>query len=179
MSDVEQAAALDLGAPRGRSPLLKWAIIGFVALLVLGGGGGAAWYFLLGGHSKGEAKEVKTPLPFFLEVKPIVVSLPSKGGVSHFVQVGLTLQLPRPAAGEMVGALLPEVQDTIRQTLLSFKSDDLQSPEGVDNVRKVMIEHLNVAFNAVLGADRIAKFTAGNPNHDFVQNVLFPVLIVE
>jgi len=67
----------------------------------------------------------------------------------------------------------------MRQTLLSFKSDDLQTPAGVDRVRKAMTDHLNETAVRVLGPDRIAKLTAGTPNHVFVQNVLFATLIVE
>jgi flagellar basal body-associated protein FliL len=181
MSDIDQAAMLDLAEPRGRSPLLKWGLI-FVAVLVLFGAGGAVWYFCLGGKehfSPKPAKEVEAPLPYYLEVKPIVVSMPSNSGVTHFVQIGVSLQLPRPAAGEMVGALLPEVQDSMRQTLLGFKSDDLQTPEGVDKMRRAMIKHLNEVLSAVLGPDRLSKLTAGSPDGAFVQNILFPTLIVE
>jgi flagellar basal body-associated protein FliL len=181
MSDVDQTTTFDLDEPHGRSPLVKWGLIGLVALALLGAGG-AVWYFFLGGRahfSPQPAKEVEAPLPYYLEVKPIVVSMPSAGGTTHFVQVGVSLQLPRPAAGEMIGALLPEVQDAMRQTLLTFKSDDLQTPEGVDKVRKAMIEHLNESLASVLGPDRMAKLTAGSPNGAFVQNILFPTLIVE
>jgi len=181
MTDIDQAAAFDLEEPRGRSRLFKWGLIGVVALALLGAGG-AAWYFFLGGKeyfSPKQPKEVELPLPYYLEVKPIVVSMPSNNGQTHFVQVGVSLQLPRPAAGEMVSALLPEVQDSMRQTLLAFKSDDLQTPEGVDKMRKAMIKHLNEVLAAVLGPERMAKLTAGSPEGAFVQNILFPTLIVE
>jgi len=181
VSDVEQSATFDLGEPRGRSSLLKWGLFGLVGLVVLGAGG-AVWYLFLGGREHffpPAAKEAEAPLPYFMEVKPIVVSMPSKSGTMHFVQVGVSLQLPRPAAGEMVGALLPEVQDSMRQTLLAFKSEDLQTPEGVDNMRRIMIQHLNDTMAVVLGAERVAKLTAGSPNGAFVQNVLFSTLIIE
>lgn len=113
MTNVDQTTSFDLEEPRGRSPLLKWGIIA-VAVLVLLGAGGAVWYFFLGGKehfSPQQAKEVEAPLPYYLEVKPIVVSMPSNNGMTRFVQIGVSLQLPRPAAGEMVGALLPEVQE--------------------------------------------------------------------
>lgn len=181
MTDVDQTTAFDLQEPRGRSPLIKWGLIA-VAALVLLGAGGAVWYFFLGGKehfAPKQEKEAEAPLPYYLEVKPIVVSMPSNSGQTHFVQLGVSLQLPRPAAGEMVGALLPEVQDSMRQTLLAFKSDDLQTPEGVDKVRKAMIKHLNEVLSSVLGPDRLAKLTAGSPDGAFVQNILFPTLIVE
>jgi len=179
MTDIDQDAALDLDEPRGRSSLMKWALIGIVLLAVLGGGGFAAWYFFLGGRSPQQAKEVEAPLPYFMDLKPFVVSLPNASGTPHFVQLGISLQLPRSAAGEMVTAVLPEFQDTMRQTLLGFRSDDLQTPAGVDKVRKAMIDRLNQTAARVLGPERIAKLTAGSPNGNFVQNLLFATLIVE
>jgi flagellar FliL protein len=177
MTDIDQS--LDLDEPHGRSSLLKWALIGLIALLLLGGGGFAAWYFLLASHAPPHPKEVEAPLPYFLDLKPFVVSLPNKSGTPHFVQLGISLQLPREAAGEVVKAVLPEFQDAMRQTLLGYKTDDLQTPAGVDTVRKAMTEHLNQTAARVLGAERIAKLTAGTSAPVFVQNVLFATLIVE
>jgi flagellar basal body-associated protein FliL len=180
MADIDQAASLDLGDPGGRSSLLKWAMVG-VAVLLLIGLGGAVWYFFLGGRehfAPKETKEVEAPLPFFLELKPFVVSMPSTTGASHFVQLGVSLQLPRAAAGEMVNALLPELQDAMRQVLLGFKSDDLQDPGGVNKVRAAMIDRLNQTMLVVLGHDRIAKLTDATDSA-FVKNVLFTTLIVE
>jgi flagellar FliL protein len=178
MTDIDQAAALDLDETRGRSPLMKWGLIGVVLLVLIGAGGGA-WYFFLGGRAPPQPKQVEAPLPYFLDLKPFVVSLPSANGTPHFVQLGISLQLPRAAAGEMVTAVLPEIQDAMRQTLLGYKSDDLQTPEGVNKVRKAMIEHLNAVMTHVLGADRVAKMTDGTEGGAFVQNILFATLIVE
>ena len=181
MTDIDQAA-LDLDdEPPARGSLFKWVLIG-VAVLVLIGAGAAAWYFFLGGKehfAPKEPKAVEAPLPYFMDLKPFVVSMPNSSGTPHFVQLGMSLQLPRAAAGEMVTAVLPEIQDATRQTLLGFKSDDLQTPDGVNKVRKAMTEHLNVTVSRVLGPERVAKMTAGAPSAAFVQNILFATLIVE
>ncbi|MFZ2008280.1 MAG: flagellar basal body-associated FliL family protein [Stellaceae bacterium] len=181
MTDIDQAAALDLDEPRGRSSLVKWGLIGVVVLALIGGGG-AVWYYLLGGSAhfgSQQAKPVEAPLPYFMDLKPFVVSLPSSSGTPHFVQLGISLQLPRATAGELVTALLPEIQDAMRQILLGFRSDDLQSPDGVNKVRKIMKEHLNEVMARVLGPERIAKLTEGTGSQDFIQNILFGTLIVE
>ncbi|HTZ34525.1 MAG TPA: flagellar basal body-associated FliL family protein [Stellaceae bacterium] len=179
MTDIDEAAALDLGEPEGGSSWLKWVLIAVVALALLGGGGGAAWYFFMGGRDHAQPKkEVEAPLPYFLDLKPFVVSMPSGTGNSHFVQLGMSMQLPRAAAGDMVTAVLPEIQDATRQTLLLYKTEDLQNPEGVNKVRKALIERLNGVVARVLGPDRIAKMTDG-ANGVFVQNILFSTLIVE
>jgi len=177
MTDIDQAAGLDLDEPRGRSPLIKWGLI-IVVVLVLLGGAGAAWYFFLGGRGAQQAKAVEAPLPYYMELKPFVVSLPNNNGTPHFVQLGVSLQLPQLAAGEMVTAVLPQIQDAMRQTLLAFKTDDLQTPDGVNKVRKVMIDHLNDTVTRALGPERVAKATEG-VGGPFVQNVLFGTLIVE
>jgi flagellar basal body-associated protein FliL len=181
MTDIDQDAALDLDEPRGHGSLLKWVLIVLVVLL-LAVIGAAVWYFLLGGKdhlSPQQAKAVEAPLPYFMDLKPFVVSLPNNNGSPHFVQLGVSLQLPRAAAGEMVTAILPEIQDSMRQTLLNYKTDDLQTPAGVDKVRKAMTEHLNATMTRVLGPERVAKLTDGTSNPAFVQNVLFATLIVE
>jgi flagellar FliL protein len=181
MTDIDQAAALALREPRGRSPLIKWAIIG-VAVLVLLGAGGAVWYFVLGGRehfAPGHPKEVEAPLPYYLEMKSFVVSMQGTNGNSHFVQLGVSLQLSRSAASEMATALLPEIQDTMRQTLLTFKSEDLQNPDGVNRVRRVLVQRLNELLAKLLGPERVQKLTDGDPNGTIVQNILFPTLIVE
>jgi flagellar FliL protein len=179
MTDIDQDAALDLDEPRGRSSLMKWALIGVVLLVVLGGGGFAAWYFFLGGNGPHQAKEAEVPLPYFMDLKPFVVSMPNASGTPHFVQLGVSLQLPRAAAGEMVTAVLPEFQDAMRTTLLGFKTEDLQTPGGIDKVRKAMTEQLSQTAARVLGPERVTKLTAGAPSVKFVQNVLFATLIVE
>ena len=177
MTDIDQAAAAALRERRGGSSVMKWIIIA-AAVLLLAGGGGAGWYFMFG-HSGHQQKEAEAPLPYFLELKPFVVTMPGSNGTPHFVQLGASLQMPRAAAGEMATALLPEVQDTMRQTLLTFKSEDLQNPEGVDKVRKRMTKQLNELMASVLGKDRMARITDGSPDGQVVQNILFPTLIVE
>ena len=176
MSDVDADLDLD-DEPGGRSPLVKWGLIA-VAVLLLAGAGGGTWYFFLGG-SGGAHHEAELPLPFFLDLKPIVVSMPSSTGNPQFVQLGVSLQLPRPAAGEMVSALLPEVQDAMRETLLGFKSDDLKTTDGVNKVRQAMVKHLNEILTSALGTERMAKLTSGSPNGALVQNIMFPTLVVE
>lgn len=177
MSDIDEGSALDLDdEPEGRGPLLKWGLIALAAVALLAAGGGG-WYFIFGG--RGAPKTVEVPLPYFLDLKPFVVSMPSSTGTPQFVQLGVSLQLPRPAAGEMINALLPEVQDAMRETLLGFKSDDLKNTDGVNKVRGTMIRHLNDVLGGVLGPERMTKLTAGSPNGALVQNIMFPTLVVE
>ncbi len=184
MSDIDQALDLEVdeedGPPRGRS-WIKLIVMALVGLLVLGGAGGAVWYFLLGGkaHLAGGEKQVETPLPYFLDLKQFVVSVPSKAGPSRFVQLGLSLELAGAASGALVTAILPQVQDALRQTVLGFKADDLQDQTSLEKVRTAMLANLNKTLLAVLGPERIEKAASGKPTNAMVHAIYFQQLIVE
>jgi flagellar protein FliL len=184
MSDVDQA--LDLGVeeedarPQKRS-MIKLLVMALAGLLVLGGAGGAVWYFALGGKAalSGADKKVEAPLPYFLELKPIVVSVPSKAGPSRFVQIGLGLELAGADSGNLITAVLPQVQDAIRETVLGFKSDDLQDQASLEKVRQAILANLNKTLLADLGAERIGKAAPGKPTNAMVHAIYFQQLIVE
>ncbi|HEX3881865.1 MAG TPA: flagellar basal body-associated FliL family protein [Stellaceae bacterium] len=184
MTDIDQALDLDVDeeedAPKRRG-WLKLMILGLVGLLVVGGAGGAVWYFLLGGKAylSGGSKVTETPLPYFLEMKPFVVSVPSKAGPSRFVQLGLSLELPGSASGALVTAILPQAQDALRQSVLAYKADDLQTQDGLEKVRASMLASLNKALLTNLGAERIAKAAPGKPTDQMVRAIYFSQLIVE
>lgn len=184
MSDVDQALDLDVeddeARPRKRS-LMKLAVMALAGLLVLAGAGGGVWYFLLGGKAylSGGTKKAEAPLPYFLEMKPFVVSVPSKAGPSRFVQLGLSLELAGADSGTLITAVLPQVQDSIRQTVLGFKADDLQDQASLERVRTAILANLNKALLTDLGAERIGKAAPGKPTDAMVHAIYFSQLIVE
>ncbi len=180
MTDIDQGVELGLDEDKPATGGMKrWLMIGggAVLLLVLGAAG---WYFLLGGkeHLAG-AKPVEAPLPSFLDLKPLVVTVPSRNGPSHFVQLGASFQLTDAAGGEMITAVLPKVQDAMRQVLLTFKSEDLQTPEGIDKARAAMLAKVNAILVQVLGHERVVKATGGKPDAPVVQAIYFATLIIE
>jgi flagellar FliL protein len=177
MSDVDQALDLDVeegeARPRKRS-LMKLVVMALAGLLVLGGAGGGVWYFLLGGKaylSGGDNKKTEAPLPYFLEMKAFVVSVPSKAGPSRFVQLGLSLELAGADSGALITAILPQVQDSIRQTVLGFKADDLQDQASLEKVRTAILTNLNKALLTDLGAERIEKAASGKPANAMVHAI--------
>jgi flagellar FliL protein len=181
MTDIDQGVELGLEEDEpAKGGMKRWLMIGggAVLLLVLGGAG---WYFFLGGkeHFGGPAKPVEAPLPSFLDLKPLVVTVPSRNGPSRFVQLGVSFQLSDAAAGEMITAVLPKVQDGMRQVLLTFKSEDLQTPEGIDKARAAMLARLNAILVQVLGRERVVKATGGKPDAPLIQNIYFATLIIE
>src|SRR5258708_5841321 len=177
MTDVSASVAVDnedADAPRGSKRL--WIIIA-AALLLTGAGGGGAWYFFIGRNAGGETHAAPKPLPFFLDLKAFVVTVGSNSGQSRFIQLGASLQLTGAGAGEQITAVLPRVQDAMRQTMLTFKADDMTSPDGVNKVRRAMTKHLNEVLLSVLGAERFKEAAGGEP--ELVQNIYFPTLVVE
>lgn len=177
MTDID--AATDIDDERGGGSM-KLILILVAAVLLVVAGGGAAWWFLLGGkaHFSGPAK-IEAPLPYFLAMKPFVISVGSNAGSARFVQMGPTMQLPGAAAGELITAVLPQVQDIIRQTVLSFKSDELQNAAGINKLRTALLAKLNELLVQVLGPERIDRANGGKPDLPLVQNVYFPTLVVE
>lgn len=182
MTDVDQSVALELeGGERPAKGKSKLLMIVVAAVLLLGIGG-AVWFFLFGGKAMvfGEAaKPVEAPLPTFYDMKPIVVTVTSKQGPSHFVQLGTSLQLADAAGSEMIAAILPKIQDAIRQTVLTFKSEELQTPEGIERLRTALLPRLNEVLAQAVGPERLEKATRGKHGGKAIENLYFSSLIVE
>jgi flagellar basal body-associated protein FliL len=157
-------------------------MIALPMVITAASGGVGYWYFFLRERTevaKEHVQQPELPLPFYLELKPFVVSVVNSAGAPHFVQMGLNLTLSGSNAGDVVTAVLPEVQDTIRQTTLGFKVDDIVTPVGVDKLREAMIDNVNRALLRRLGADRIKRLNGGEPNSGIVQNIYFSTFIIE
>jgi flagellar protein FliL len=183
MSDTTSAAnaaqSAEAAPRRGfLSPL--WLILLALVLLALAGGGGYYYQFVLRKAPPaqgGQAVQKEPPLPYYLEVKPFVVSMGGSGSETHFVQIGVNLTLPGAAAGNLINAMLPEVQDTLRLSALSFKVNDITSPAGVEKMRTRMVADLNRMLLQHLGAERIARVNGGDK--ELVKHLYFSQLIIE
>lgn len=176
---TDQTAAVAGAAPaKGRSPLV-WVVM-LLALLLVAGAGGAAWYFLMVKPKElaAETKKPEAPLPYTLAIKPFVISVPSSDGASHFIQFGPNLQLPSASAGEVVMSVLPQLQDAMRQALLGFKADDLQTADGINKMRAAMLTRVNEELLRLLGPGRIGQWTT-DEKAGFVQAIYFSTLVVE
>jgi flagellar protein FliL len=184
MSDTASAAdarPTDEAAPRrGWFSPVKIVLLAVVVLLVAAAGGGYYYYQFVMRKAPHGAQAVKKepPLPYYLEVKPFVVSMGGSGSETHFVQIGIDLTLSGAAAGNLVNAMLPEVQDTLRLSALSFKVNDITTPAGVDKMRGRMIADLNRMLLQHLGAARIAQVN-GSGDKDLIRHLYFSQLIIE
>jgi flagellar basal body-associated protein FliL len=176
MADSGNAAV----ARNGTRSFLGWKVIALagVLLAVVVGGGAGYLYFFQPKVAVRAGAEPDAPAPVYLELKPFVVSLMMSGDdATHFVQLGATLTLSGAPAGKIVEAYLPEVEDTMRQTVLGFKIGDVTTAAGVDKLRAAMTANVNRLLLQRLGAARIERENSGEKN--LVRNVFFSTLVVE
>jgi flagellar protein FliL len=178
---MSQADAIAVKPKAGRRRG-RWFLMAIGSLLVLAAAGGGAWYFYLSDPARHLSEKPPAddhPLPSYLEIKPIVVSMVSTEGIFHYVQLGLNLTLSDTAASEAVAAVMPEIQDVIRQTLLGFKVDDVATAVGIDNVRGALLANVNQVLLQRLGAERVRRLKGGEGKNGVVQRIHFSTLVVE
>lgn len=174
MSDTAQAAA---PAAAGRSFLRSRMVLALLLVVFTTiGGAGAYLYLQRAGHERA-APVKERPLPVYIEVKPFVVSMRSGDGASHFVQLGVNLTSAGAAAGNLINAMLPEVQDTMRLSVLSFKVEDIETPAGIDRMRARLTADINKMLLTRLGAERLGRMNGGKT--EVVRNVYFSTLVIE
>jgi flagellar basal body-associated protein FliL len=181
MSDTTSATAEENSAVAAAGPrsFLSGRNLIVLAVLLLAAAGGGYYYYFVMRSPVHDTHAVKTEpaLPFYLEVKPFVVSMAGGGSDTHFVQVGVNLTLSGAAAGNLVTAMMPEVEDMLRLSALSFKVSDITTPAGVDKMRAKMTADLNHMLLQRLGAARVMQVDGGSNN--MVRNIYFSQLIVE
>ncbi len=141
---MSAAAAPTNAAPSAASGGKKKLIIIVAAVLalVLAGGGGAAWFMMkqkaaaaAAAEDDGEV-EAKTPAkagaknaPTFLPLDPFTVNLADRDA-ERYAQVGMTLELADPKAGDLLKAYMPAIRNNILLTLASKSAGQLMDHEG-------------------------------------------------
>lgn len=172
---VAEPEAVPVAAPKKRGKLKLIAIAAVALILVLGGGG--AYFFLFAESKPGAPKEAAPAQPFFVEVKPFVVTMKAADGSMHYVQLALSLKVPGEEAVAAANTVMPEILDMIRQSVLGFKIDDLQTQEGVEKLRAALLVQSNRVLLQSLGKDKVA--TLGAKDRALVGNVFFQNLVIE
>jgi flagellar FliL protein len=158
---------------RGKGKLIVLAALVLIAVL----GGGGAYFYLFAGAKSGAPKEAAPALPFFVEVKPFVVTMKAADDSMHYVQLALSLKVPGEDAVAAANTVMPEILDMIRQSVLGFKIDDLQTQEGVEKLRAALLAQSNRVLLQALGKDKVAKL--GAKGGALVGNVFFQNLVIE
>lgn len=162
-------------APKKRGKRKLFMLAGVVLILLSGGGG--AYFYLFAGAKPGAPKEAAPAQPFFVEVKPFVVTMKAADDSMHYVQLALSLKVPGEEAVAAANTVMPEILDMIRQAVLGFKIDDLQTQEGVEKLRSVLLAQSNRVLLQALGKDKVA--TLGATSGALVSNVFFQNLVIE
>jgi flagellar basal body-associated protein FliL len=179
MTELHEAAATGPRKSRNGVRFRSWKIIGLLLVALAGLGGGAGYWYWTARQPPTHATGHIVEPTFYLDLKPLVVSVADSSGIPHFVQLGLSLALSGKEAGNAVNRVLPEVQETMRETVLAFRVEDIVKRAGVDRLRQAIIAALNQLLLHRLGAAETNRLAAGAPNGTIVQNVFFQTLIVE
>ena len=183
MATVDGSPTGVAAARRRGFALRSWKTIAALLVFLAAGTGGAGyWYFFLRppvGDAAEQAPKPEPSLPFYLEIKPFVITIANSAGTPHFVQVGVNLALSASEAVNAVTAVLPEIQDAMRQTAVAFKVDDIVSPAGIDKLRQAMIADANRVLLQRFGSDKANRLSGGEPNGAIIRNIYFTTLIVE
>ncbi|MGH7072997.1 MAG: flagellar basal body-associated FliL family protein [Stellaceae bacterium] len=159
--------------PAKKKPF-KLILIAVVVLLIGAGGG---WYVMYGKAKPGGTEKPAPALPIFATVKPIVITLKATDGSMHYAQLAMSLEVPSAAAIKSADAVMPEIIDMIRQSVLAYKADQLQTPQGVNKLRAALVTGANEVLLKSLGA---AKVTALGGKHDaLVSAIYFSNLVIQ
>ncbi len=177
MSQSHDAAAGAAERPSRKTILASRKLLALLVAVTIAGAAGIAGYWQFMGHRRG-IEPVAEP-PFYVEMKPFVVSVASADGNSRFVQLGLNFALAGKQAGPAVSALLPEIQDAMRVTVLADKAEDIVTPAGIDKLRQAMTAATNRLLQQRLGTAEVKRLAGDRADGRVVENVLFSTLIVE
>jgi flagellar basal body-associated protein FliL len=176
-ADKGRAASAEAPPPepvKKRRPM-KLILMAVVVLIVIGAGG---WYFLVGGAKPASQSAPAPPAPFFVDIKPFVITMKAADGSMHYVQLSLSLKVPGTPAITAAESVMPEILDMIRQSVLGFKVDQLQTPQGVNRLRAVLVAGTNRVLLQSLGGAKI-KELGGGKDEALVSAIYFSNLVIQ
>lgn len=156
----------------------RWIVM-LAGLVVVAAGAAGGWYYWQ--HRKTTVVEAP-PQPIYVVIKPFVVTMLDDNQTTRFVQVGVDLEVTDKAAKERVEQALPAIQDAIRLQVLQSKVAEVTSPQGVEQLRKLLIVQANNTVNSImpLPADpHTPPVKPGQASSPPVHNVFFTELVVE
>lgn len=157
----------------------RWLVI-LTGLVVIAAGAAGGWYYWQ--HHK-TIVAAAPPQPIYVVIKPFVVTTLDDNQATRFVQVGVDLEVADEQAKDRIEQVLPAIQDAIRLQILQSKVAEVTSPQGVEQLRKLLIAQANNTVNAVLPLPtdphapnpKAGQASATPP----VRNVFFTELVVE
>jgi flagellar protein FliL len=134
--------------------LIKWIVLGVVAVLLLGAGYYAYLLFFTGnkeGLPAGNATEMEKPLQIRLvSIQPFVVNLADPLG-RRFLKVSMDLELSDERSVLEINQAMPKVKDTILLLLSSKNYSDLAKMEDKLVLKKEIVDRVG----QVIGAGKV------------------------
>lgn len=142
---------------------MKLAIIGIIAVLILGGGAtGAYFYFAKPAEAaSGEVAEhekvvetVAAPEVFFVNMDPLILPVIDEKGVSQVISLVITLEVPSQITSEEARRMAPRLKDAYIQDMYGVLSRQAAMKDGVLEVAKIKAR-LNQISARVLGDENV------------------------
>lgn len=109
-------------------------------LLLLGGGG----FFAMKMKAKGAAKEPEIKLGEIVPLKEYLVNLRTG---TNYARAEIAVQLREGYAKEKLETIRPAVDDAVNMVLKGHTVDELESPEGLDALKKELAERINAVLD--------------------------------
>ncbi len=151
---------------------MKMAVIGLLAVLVLGGGAAGAYFYFAkpavaaGGpvdeaakaahdaKSKEAAEGAAAPVQEFVELNPLILPVIGENGVTQTVSLVVSLEVPDAATAEEVKRLSPRLQDAFIQDMYGALNRKDYMEKGVIRVAPLKAR-LNRVTTKVLGEGKV------------------------
>lgn len=146
----------------------KKLILLLLLLIVLGVGGGLAYKFLVLDKKKEAQSQEKQAQKIIEEIKAtenvgimfdlgtFVVNLADKD-VDRYLKVSIVLELKDQKVQQEAQKRLPEIKDAITTLLLTKKSTDIRTPEGIEFLKEEIAKRVNAILP--LGGVKNVYFT--------------------
>ena len=132
----------------------KLIIILILILLIVGGGGAAAYKFLVLDKQKSEKAKEKKAEKIVEEIKNIedigvqfdvgtfIVNLQDKDA-DRYLKVTIVLDVQDDKIKAELQKRLPQVKDAITTLLFTKTSNDLRTPEGIEELKEEILKRIN------------------------------------
>jgi flagellar FliL protein len=150
----EAGASAEAAAPVRGKRMILFAIIGVVALALIGGGGFFAYKKFGKKHDDlqtGKSAQPAIPLTtaHYYELDGFIVNLSAQGAQSTFLKLTVTLELPSEDGIDAVTQAMPLLRDSFQMYLRELRPDDLRGSAGLYRLREELLLRVNTLLYPV------------------------------